>query len=499
MNKQIRRLALGLLVCYVILFVQLNVIQVRRATSLNADVRNQRQTERDFNRPRGPIVTADGVAIAQTVPSAPGDKFKLQRTYPEADFFSNITGYYTFAFGATQLERTQDDVLMGDTAEQQVRALPNILGSNDNSGSVHLVMRDDVQRVAKFALGGRQGSVVVMDPKSGAVLAMVSNPSFDANKVAVHDTSAANAYLDEMNAAPGKPLLNNAYQERFMPGSAFKILTTSIGFENGVISMDSTFPDQREFLPPQTTDPITNFQNELCGGDMATVFARSCNIPFAMTALALGPERMVDGVNKWGVGQKLPVDLPAPAASFFGDVDDFTDNLPLLAIGGFGQGNDQMVPLHMAMVASTVATGGQMMKPYVIDATLDHEGGVLDKTQPSVWLNPILPSTAADLTTLMIGVVNTGTGRAMKLDGGIQAAAKTGTAQLNGPGEPEQSNAWIVGFAPAENPKYAIAVMLRGGPNDEISASTGGRLAGPIAKSVLDYMFANNIPTPSSP
>jgi peptidoglycan glycosyltransferase len=139
------------------------------------------------------------------------------------------------------------------------------------------------------------------------------------------------------------------------------------------------------------------------------------------------------------------------------------------------------------------------MKPYVIDATLDHEGGVLNKTAPSVWLNPILPSTAADLTTLMIGVVNNGTGRQMKLDGGIQAAAKTGTAQLNGPGEPEQSNAWIVGFAPAENPKYAIAVMLRGGPDDEISASTGGRLAGPIAKAVLDYMFANAIPTPSSP
>lgn len=499
MNKQIRRLAVGLLACYLVLFVQLNVIQVRRAESLNADVRNQRQTERDLNRPRGPIVTADGVAIAQSVPSAAGDRFKLQRVYPEADFFSNITGYYTFAFGSTQLERTQDDVLMGDTAEQQVRALPGILGNNDNSGSVQLVMRDDVQRVAKVALGGREGSVVVMDPKSGAVLAMVSNPSFDANKVAVHDFKSANAYLEEMNAAPGKPLLNNAYQERFMPGSAFKVLTTSIGLENGVLTMDSTFPDEREFVPPQTDNPIQNFQGELCGGDLPEVFARSCNIPFAQTALALGPQRMVDGVNKWGVGEKLPVDLPAPAASFFGDVDDFTNNLPLLAIGGFGQGNDQMVPLHMAMVASTVANGGQMMKPYVIDKTLDHDGGVLATTQSSVWKNPILPSTAADLTTLMIGVVNTGTGRAMQLDNGIQAAAKTGTAQLNGPGQPEQSNAWIIGFAPAENPKYAIAVMLRGGPDDEISASTGGRLAGPIAKSVLDYMFANNTPTPSTP
>ena len=463
-------------------------------------MRNQRQTERDMNRPRGPIVTADGVVVAQSVPTAPGDQFKYQRVYPEAEFFSNITGYYTFAFGATQLERTQDDVLMGDTAEQQVRALPDILGSSDNSGSVQLVMRDDVQRVAKFALGGREGSVVVMDPKSGAVLAMVSNPSFDAEQGGGAQLQPGQRLpAGDEQRRPGKPLLNNAYQERFMPGSAFKVLTTSIGLENGVISMDSEYPVETEFTPPQTNDPIRNFAGEACGGNLPEVFARSCNIPFAQIALALGPQRMVDGVNKWGVGEKLPVDLPNPAASFFGDVEDFEDNLPLLAIGGFGQGNDQMVPLHMAMVASTVANGGQMMKPYVIDKTLDHDGAPLGTTQAAVWKNPILPSTAADLTTLMIGVVNTGTGRQMQLANGIQAAAKTGTAQLNAAGQPEKSNAWIIGFAPAENPKYAIAVMLRGGENDEISAGTGGRLAGPIAKAVLDYLFANNVPTPSAP
>jgi len=328
---------------------------------------------------------------------------------------------------------------------------------------------------------------------------MVSNPSFDANKVAVPSFAEANAYLTEMNAAPGKPLLNNAYQERFMPGSSFKILTTSIGLENGVLTMESGFPDESSWLPPQTTDPITNFQNEVCGGDMAEVFRRSCNIPFAQTAITLGPQRMVDGVNKWGVGEKLPIDMPGAASSFFGDVEDFTDNLPLLGIAGFGQGNDQMVPLHMAMVAGTVANGGQMMTPYVIDRTLDHGGNVLDTTSPAVWKNPILPSTAADLTTLMIGVVENGTGRQMQLANGVSAAAKTGTAQLNPTGDPERSNAWIVGFAPAESPKYAIAVMLRGGENDEISAGTGGRLAGPIAKAVLDYMFANNVPTPSQP
>ncbi|MEO5901651.1 MAG: penicillin-binding protein 2 [Ilumatobacteraceae bacterium] len=495
MNKQIRRLALALLVCYLILFVQLNVLQVGREQSLNGDVRNQRTTERQLSRPRGPIVTADGVVIAQSVPSQPGDSIKYQRTYPESQFFSNITGYYTFAYGATQLERSQTDVLMGDTNEQKLRSLTNILGSGDNTGSVRLTLRDDVQKAALFALQGHEGSVVVMDPHSGAVLAMVSNPSYDANQVAVHNTKQAGDYLAQLNADPAKPLLANAYQERYMPGSAFKVLTTSIGLEGGQISLDSTFANETQFLPPQTTDPIGNFAGELCGGTMAVVFYRSCNIPFAQTALAIGAQAMVDGVKKWGVGEKLPFDLPGAVASKFGEVSDFTDNLPLLAIGGFGQGDDQMVPLHMAMVASTVANGGQMMKPYAISATLDHNGGVLNQTSPSVWKNPMLPSTAATLTDLMIGVVNLGTGRQMQLANGIQAAAKTGTAQLNGKGQPEKSNAWIIGFAPADAPKYAIAVILKGGPNDAISASTGGRLAGPIAKQVLDFMFANDTPT----
>jgi peptidoglycan glycosyltransferase len=223
---------------------------------------------------------------------------------------------------------------------------------------------------------------------------------------------------------------------------------------------------------------------------MVEVFFRSCNIPFAQLAIELGPERMVEGTKKWGIGEKVPIDLPAPAASSFGEVADFTDQLPLLAIGGFGQGSTTMVPLHMAMVASTIANAGVMMKPHVVDATLDNRGDVLTRTTPSVWKNPIAGSTAETLTSLMIEVVNRGTGKPMQLEGGIQAAAKTGTAQLNTTG-PERSNAWIIGFAPATDPQYAIAVVLKGGPDDEISAGTGGKLAGPIAKQVLDYLFAH--------
>jgi peptidoglycan glycosyltransferase len=490
MNKQIRRLAVALLACYLVLFVQLNVLAVGRQQELNADPRNNRQTERDFNRPRGAIVAADGTVLARSVPTPRGDQFRYQREYPTGDLFGNVTGYYTFSFGSTQLEQTENDVLMGDTDEQKLRAIGGLFSGTDNTGSVLLTMRPDVQQVAADALGTREGSVVVMDPHTGAVIAMISNPRYNPADVAVHNSALAEQALTFLNAVPGKPLLANAYQERYMPGSSFKVITTSIAFEAGVTTLDRVFPDTKSYLPPQTTDPIQNFGGTVCGGTMVEVFYRSCNIPFAQLAIELGPDLMVAGTKKWGIGEKVPIDLPAPAASSFGEVSDFTDQLPLLAIGGFGQGSTTMVPMHMAMVASTIANGGVMMKPHVVDATLDHGGGVLSRTTPSVWKTPIAPETAQTLTSLMIEVVNKGTGRPMQLDGGIQAAAKTGTAQLNTTG-PERSNAWIISFAPAEAPQYAIAVVLKGGPNDEISAGTGGKLAGPIAKAVLDYLFAH--------
>lgn len=489
MNAKIRRLAAFLILCYVALFVQLNVLQVGRQEELAADSRNDRQTIRDFNRPRGQIVSADGVVLAESIANPPGTEFKYQRTYPTGDLFGNITGYSSFNFGSTQIERVRNSVLTGTTPAQRVEAITNLLGAADNTGSVVLTVREDVQRVARDALAGREGSVVVMEPSTGAIIAMYSFPSYDPNLVVVPDSNEAEDVLDFLTNYPGKPLLANAYQERYMPGSSFKVITTGIALENGVTDLQRNFPVETVYEPPQTNDPIQNYGGNACGGTMVEVFFRSCNIPFARMAIELGPETMVAGTKAWGIGERIPIDLPGAVASSFGEVEDFTDSLPLLAIGGFGQASDVMVPVHMAMVAATVANGGQMMEPYVVDATRFRDGSILERTSPTVWKTPISPGTAALLNTLMVGVVNQGTGTAMQLAGGVQAAAKTGTAQLNAAGEPERSHAWIIGFAPADTPRYAVAVMLRG-TTDEISAGTGGRLAGPIAKQVFDHLFA---------
>jgi penicillin-binding protein A len=490
MNRQIRQLAAGLMACYALLFVALNYWQVGRQEELNARFDNTRAIRREFENPRGPIETIDGVVAARSVLNPPGSEFKYQREYPTGELYGTITGYYTFAFGSTGLERTQNAVLTGSTGEQRLRNLTGIITGEDASGSVKMTLRNDLQEVARDALGEREGSVVVIEPATGAVKAMWSYPGYDPNLVADPDFEAARAVLTFLNANPSDPLLGNAYQQRYMPGSTFKILTTSIGLQNGVLDLQTTFPDESSWVPPQTDNPIQNFEGTTCGGDLTEVFTRSCNIPFAKTAVELGPERMIDGVGEWGVGETLPLDLPRPAASTFGDTKDLDQKLPLLAMRGFGGNEVQMVPLHMAMVAATVANGGVMMKPYVVDSTYDHDGQLLDQTQPEAWKTPISPRIASTLNTLMQSVATSGTASCcIALANGIPVAAKTGTAQLNAPGEPERSHAWIVAFAPADNPQYAVAVMLKG-TNAEISASTGGQLAGPIAKTVLDAALA---------
>jgi len=492
-NRKIRQLAVALIACYVALFAALNYWQVSREEQLESQPDNTRKLIREFDKPRGQIVTADGVIAARSVPAEADSDVKFVRQYPTGDLFANVTGYHTFALGSTQVERTRTDILTGSTSVQQLRAIPALLGGDpDTSGSIRLTLREDLQQTAKFLLGPREGSIVVLETATGAVRAMWSFPSYDPNLIANPDYDAAFAALTELQADPRDPLLANAYQQRYMPGSVFKVFTTSVALDDGVITLESFFPDEREYVPPQTTDPVQNYDGSTCGGDLATVFARSCNTPFARIAVDLGAERFPAGMARWGFGEPVPIDLQRPVASTIGDTSNLAQNLPLLAMRGFGQNEDQLVPIHMAMAAAAVANGGVMMKPYVVDAELDHQGRVLNRTQPEAWKTPITPSTAGILTDLMIGVALRGTASCcIGLEGGIPVAAKTGTAQLNAAGEPEASHLWITAFAPADAPKYAVVVMLKG-TDAEISAGTGGRVAGPIAKAMLDVVFASD-------
>jgi peptidoglycan glycosyltransferase len=493
-NRQIRQLAAGLILCYVALFVALNFWQVGRKEELDARFDNTRAVLREFNKPRGPIVTADGVVVARSVTNPVGSTYEFSRDYPAADLMSNVTGYYTLSFGSTQVEREYGDVLTGTSAAQQVRSLGDLLGGDvDSSGSVQLTLRHDVQNSARFFLGGREGSVVVVEVETGAVVAMWSNPAYDPNTFVNEEFDVASEVIGDLQEADGNPLLANAYQERYMPGSTFKMITTGIGLEDGALTLASQFDRVREWVPPQTNDPIQNYRGSQCGGDLAEVFRRSCNIPFAQTAVTLGPDAMVAGTRDWGLEEELPIDLPRAAASTFGNTTDLDQNLPLLAIRGFGQNEDQMVPLHMALVGGAIANGGQMMKPYTVEATFDHDGSELDRTQPEVWKTPLSPQNASIISDLMVGVAEGGTASCcIGLEGGVPVAAKTGTADLGLGGGVDQVHAWIVAFAPADDPKYVVAVVLTNLESTPAEAATGGRLAGPVAKGVLDFLLTGD-------
>ena len=432
--------------------------------------------------------------MAQSVPTPPGSEFTYQRQYPLGDLFAHVTGYYTFGFGSTGLERTQNDVLAGTTPEQQLRAIPGILdGDGDNSGTVVTTLRTDLQQVAKDALGEREGSVVVLEPATGAVQAMWSFPSLRPEPGRRPRLRHAPATCSRSSATyPGDPLLANTYQQRYMPGSTFKVLTTSIALQAGVAGLDTRVPRRERVGAAADERP----DRELRGHDVRRRPHRGVHAQLQHPLRQAGRRhrRRADGPGRRRLGRRR-ADPDRPAAGRRQHVrrrpTDLAQNLPLLAIRGFGQNEVQMVPMHMAMVAAD----GRQRRPD--DAALrrrsrrcDHDGNVLDTTEPAVWKTPITPETAATLRDLMVSVAEQGTASCcIALDSGIPVAAKTGTAQLNNPGEEERSNAWIVAFAPAEAPRYAVAVMLKG-TNAEISAGTGGRLAGPIAKTVLDAAFA---------
>jgi penicillin-binding protein A len=489
MNRQIRRLAVALLLCYLVLFVQLNIIQVARASSIGKRSDNTRKVILDFSRARGTIYSAENTAIAISEPST--DRYEYQRKYPLGDLFAHPVGYFSLKYGTSEVETTFNDVLTGRTSQQKLRGLGNLFSTKVNTGDVYLTLSAKLQQAAKDALGDKEGSVVVIETKTGAVRAMWSNPSYDPNLLASHDLKAADDARALMLLDPRKPLLAGSYQERYMPGSTFKVLTSAVGLENGVLTTATQFPVETSFIPPLTTEPIRNYGGEPCGGDMRRVFVVSCNIPFSKTALTLGADKMIEGVNAFGFSEAPPLDIPGAVPSYFGTAQDFERNDPRLAQQGFGQNATQATPLQMALVAASVANGGVMMAPYMVAETRDADGGLLSRHQPKQWKQPMTPNTAGILRDFMVGVVNEGTARCcMKLANGVQAAAKTGTAQLRGPSEAggASSHAWIIAFAPAQDPIYAIAVFVKA--STDVTAGVGGTVAGPVARAVLDGALA---------
>lgn len=479
MNNQIRKIFIIVLLMFALLGVGVTNTQFISASSLNADARNQRTILHAAETDRGPIIV-DKTAIASSEREA--DSKRYARSYAEGPLYASVTGYFSSVGNAsTGIEATEEDVLDGQSQTLLGQRLRNLLtGQNRQGGGVELTLNPDMQKAAAAALGNRKGAVVALDAQTGAVLAMYSAPTFDPNQLASSDASAVSDAFSALSSDPSNPLLNRTISERYAPGSTFKILTTIALIENHLADPDMHMPSPVSATLPGTATEVSNIESSTCGDGNPTLteaFARSCNTTFVLASEQLTNQQLVDVTNRFGFGRETQIPLSVTPSVFPADAD-----AAQLAMSSIGQYTVQTTPLQMAQVAQTIANDGQMMAPYLIGSIVDADNQVVRTTTPTDAGRPISSETASTLRTMMEAVVSQpyGTGTTMALPN-VSVAAKTGTAET---GEGDRANAWAVGFAPADNPRIAFAVLVEG--DDTNPTPHGGDVAGPIARAVLE-------------
>jgi peptidoglycan glycosyltransferase len=496
MNIGIRRVGLALVALFVLLVGQLTYLQIGRANQLANASANPRKSFADIRRDRGPIETADGVVVAQSVPT--DDEFKHQRVYPAATapLFANVVGYESIQNGSVGVEKAYASDLEGRTFKLQFHDIADALANRQPVGTVVLTLSKVAQGAAAFALGGKRGSVVVLDVQTGGVLAAYSNPTFDPNQLAAHDTKKAQAAFAFLTNAPDNPLLSRAWRELYPPGSTFKTVTASIALQNKV-DVDTTFPVTDHLVLPETNGvPLYNFGKEHCGGSLLDGFIVSCNTTYAKVGFDLG-ESFATGIQNFGVQTTPPredgsgID-PSIVASTGPVPGSFAHNQPKFMQDAIGQNQVLVPPMEMALVAEAIANQGSILQPHVVDCVLDPNDKLVSRVGVQQYRRAIDPATADTMRTFMLSVVNDprGTGTAARIPN-VAVAGKTGTAET-APGE--KPHAWFIAFAPADHPRYAIAVLVEHGGSDSAEV-TGGRVAAPIAKQVLQTLLTTTAPT----
>jgi len=490
-DRQIRKLGIALLVLFLIAFAQVNYIQVFAADRIAEDPANaQRQLIAEYKIDRGSILAADGTTVLASSRKSPG-ALRFQRRYPHGELYAHETGFYSFVFGRTELEQSYNDFLTGDAAELLPQTLTDlVLGRPKQGATIVTTLVPEIQEAAATAAQAEAGDVAIaaIDPATGDVLALVSEPTYDPNPLASQDPEVVRDSWDELNADPEKPLLSRSSDELFPPGSTFKLVTASAALENG-FGPESLWPNPNELDLPLTDATIENFGGSTCSGGsqitLADALRQSCNVVFGAVGLELGADKLAAQARAYGftaeAGEDLvPFDIPW-TSGVFPAPETFEGRDPAVAISAIGQQDVAANPLQMALVAGAIANDGVEMQPRLVTEARDPSGRVIAEFQPQEFSQPLSPENSAALTQMMVGVVEAGTGTAAQIPG-VTVAGKTGTAQH---GEGENPHAWFVCFAPAEAPRIAVAVIVLDGGSLG-SEATGGQVAAPIAKAVLE-------------
>ena len=487
MNRQIVKLFGFTVILFAVLIGFTSYWAVFDAQALKEKDANKRPLLEQQQIKRGRILTADGVVIARSVAKGSGASLRYVRRYPEGSLFGHPIGYSFVRFGDTEFEQFHNDQLVGEESEFS-SIFDELRGKKQEGNDIVTNIDSHAQEVALNGLEESGfGAVVAIEPGTGKVKVMASNAPFDPNRIP-YPEEFSNLSQNEFEA----PLVNRGAQSRYPPGSTFKVVTAAAALDSGTITPDTPI-DAPGSLDVQGIPLENDFGTSYSGLTLDSALTNSVNTYFAQVGEKVGEDTLFEYMDKFGFNTKPAIDLPSDELTVSGIVDlenggsILTNDDPIdIARVAIGQERLLATPLQMAEVASAVANGGRLMKPQIWDRVIDPDGRVSEEMEPSEYSQPISEESASELTTAMEGVVNEGTGTNAAISG-VPVAGKTGTAETPGNascgGGVDENQAWFMGFAPADDPKIAIAASV------ECTPEFGGDIAAPIFREVAEAIL----------
>jgi peptidoglycan glycosyltransferase len=403
----------------------------------------------------------------------------------ENEIYSAVTGYFSVFRGATGIESAANSYLSGQSSSQFFEQVNAVLSGNPITGAaVELTIDPKLQQAAWDALGDYKGALIAIDPVTGNILAMVSKPGFDANLIAGHESKKVTENYTELESDGSNPLINKTIGgDLYHPGSVFKLVVAAAALESGEYTNQSKFDNPVSVQLPNSTSEVFNSSRNTCGAgaQVSLIYAMrfSCNVPFVELGLELGQDRLRAQAELFGFGKEIQVPMLATPSIFPEEMDQAQ-----LGLASFGQYDVRVSPLQMALISASIANGGLMMQPTLVESVISPNLSVIAATQPEVLAQPITAATADALRKMMIQSVTKGVASNASVSG-FKVAGKTGTAEN---GEGERVTLWFTGFAPATNPRVAIALVIEDGGGRDSGASGNGTAA-PVARAFFEAVL----------
>ncbi len=477
----IRRLAIFVGLLFAALLVNINLVQVTRASDLADRPGNNRNVIKEYAKQRGPILVGNTPVALSVLTSG---RLKYQRTYVDGPLYSASTGFASLIYGRTAIERIENAVLAGTDARFSLQQLADLIaGRTTKGGSVQLTLNAKAQAAAAKAMGKKIGAVVALEPSTGRILALYSSPSFDPNLIASNDAATSQKAWNTYLADPLNPMLDRPLAQVYPPGSTFKLVTLSAALSSGKYAPSSTVPGPAGYKPPGTSAVIHNESGQGCAtahGQVTLLRALevSCNTAFAYLGVQVGADALQKQAEAFGFNHSFTVPMTAATSKFPSPLD-----VPQTALSAIGQYDVRSTALQMAMVAAALGNNGVVMNPFLVNTLLAPDLSVLEQTRATQFGRAVSPAVAQEVADMMVQVVQNGTGKNARIPG-VKVAGKTGTAQT---GNNNPAVAWFVSFAPSQNAQVAVAVIVEDSPkNSDIS---GGALAAPVAKAVMEAVL----------